>query len=494
MKRMKYIAGIFLIILFCGCEDWFNVQPENELSSDDLYATSSGYKMQLNGVYMTLSSSSLYAKELSWGFIDVLGQYYDRSKLTSEYLDVNDRNYGVSTVKSGISAIWSRMYHAVADVNNLIEHITKVDDSFFENGKEDKDLIYGEALALRAFIHFDLLRMFAPAPVAKENGTWIPYVTSSESVTNIPLTVNEVIEKVIADFKQAEELIAPIDSANMENDNWRFWGSSGEYTLFYQRRRVRMNSHGILGLLARVYMYAGMKKEACDYAKSVLGDEPDEDGGIPWNTRYRFTDEWDLMGEMYNREIKLHSDVIMGFANEKCADYYETYMSYTSPLALRSLDALFQGKDETNDFRYRYLVTDVEGGAEVSIKNYRVALDKGADPTSQFLIPLIRHTELSYIICEYLCENEATFDKAVTLLDALKTARGEYRGVTATNSSDFMKQLLNDARREFIGEGQIFYMYKRLGLPLNDGSGTIDFGDKIKLPIPDNEDATNNMY
>ena len=447
MKRTKYIVSIFLIVLFCGCEDWFDVQPQNELSSDDLYATSSGYKMQLNGVYLTLSSSTLYAKELSWGFIDVLGQYYERSKLTSEYMDVNDRNYGVSTVKSHISAIWSKMYHAVADVNNLIEHITKVDDSFFENGKEDRDLIYGEALALRAFIHFDLLRMFAPAPVAKESGKWIPYVTSSESVTNVPLTVNEVIEKVIADFKQAEELLAPIDSANMENDNWRFDDSQG-IPLFYQRRRVRMNSHGVMALMARVYMYAGMKKEAYDCAHAVLGDEPDEYGGIPWDTKYGFTDEWELMEEMTNRDTKLHSDVIMGFANEKCADYYEPYMTYVSPLALRNLDALFDGKDETNDFRYKYLVTDVEGGVEVSIKNIRGKLNSRGSQIAKFLIPLIRHSELAYIMCEYWCEDAATFDKAVTLLNALKEARGEYRGVTATDTGDFMKQLLNDARRE----------------------------------------------
>lgn len=97
-------------------------------------------------------------------------------------------------------------------------------------------------------------------------------------------------------------------------------------------------------------------------------------------------------------------------------------------------------------------------------------------------------------MCEYWCENEATFDKAVTLLNALKEIRGEYRIVVATNQGDFMKQLLNDARREFMGEGQIFYMYKRLGQPLNDGSGMVDFGDKIKLPIPENEDAANNMF
>ena len=36
------------------------------------------------------------------------------------------------------------------------------------------------------------------------------------------------------------------------------------------------------------------------------------------------------------------------------------------------------------------------------------------------------------------------------------------RNVNAANESNFLNILQNDARREWLGEGQIFYMYKRL--------------------------------
>ena len=56
-----------------------------------------------------------------------------------------------------IQSIWSNSYNAVANCNNLIDRAQKEDPSKFAEGEEERNLIWGEALALRAFIHFDLL-------------------------------------------------------------------------------------------------------------------------------------------------------------------------------------------------------------------------------------------------------------------------------------------------------------------------------------------------
>ena len=53
MKRIIYIVGLLAVTL-SACENWFDVQPKEELSSDILYSTGNGYRMQLNGIYMTL--------------------------------------------------------------------------------------------------------------------------------------------------------------------------------------------------------------------------------------------------------------------------------------------------------------------------------------------------------------------------------------------------------------------------------------------------------
>ena len=213
MKTIRYIMGLFLFFTLTSCNDWFEVSPETQVSSDDLYEKGNGFRMQVNGLYKSLGSSSLYAQELTWGFLDVLGQYYIRQNLDNAYQEVNDRQYENANVLPIIDGIWSGMYKVIADCNNIIEHVDKASNSIFELGEPERLKIRGEALAVRAFVHFDLLRLFAPAPAVNENGSWIPYVTSSESVINNKLTVKQVLENVERDLLEAHTCMVPWDSA-----------------------------------------------------------------------------------------------------------------------------------------------------------------------------------------------------------------------------------------------------------------------------------------
>ena len=49
--------------------------------------------------------------------------------------------------------------------------------------------------------------------------------------------------------------------------------------------------------------------------------------------------------------------------------------------------------------------------------------------------------------------------------------------------------MLTDARKEFIGEGQSFYLFKRLNLPVFDGVQNIDFRNLYTLPVPKSEEV-----
>ena len=53
----------------------------------------------------------------------------------------------------------------------------------------------------------------------------------------------------------------------------------------------------------------------------------------------------------------------------------------------------------------------------------------------------------------------------------------------------YIEAMLTDARKEFIGEGQSFYLFKRLNLPVFDGIQNIDFRDQYALPVPKSEEV-----
>jgi len=92
-----------------------------------------------------------------------------------------------------------------------------------------------------------------------------------------------------------------------------------------------------------------------------------------------------------------------------------------------------------------------------------------------------------YIAAECLYDNDPA--QAVSLLKTVRFNRGITRDIVVATKEDFMKELIKEARKEFFGEGQILYMYKRLNraidVPLR---GSIPASDNVfVLPLPDNE-------
>ena len=60
---------------------------------------------------------------------------------------------------------------------------------------------------------------------------------------------------------------------------------------------------------------------------------------------------------------------------------------------------------------------------------------------------------------------------------------------TVTTEMGYIEAMLTDARKEFIGEGQSFYLFKRLNLPVFDGVQNIDFRNLYTLPVPKSEEV-----
>ena len=132
-------------------------------------------------------------------------------------------------------------------------------------------------MALRGFLHFDVLRGFAPSYLRGANVAAIPYV---EEVTNKPiaqLTVAEVIDKVIDDVEAARKLIKEVDPIGPSFDSYTEKGYETEDYIqgdgFWLYRKSHLNYYGMTALLARVYLYKGDKTKALECAKEVIDGE-----------------------------------------------------------------------------------------------------------------------------------------------------------------------------------------------------------------------------
>lgn len=480
IKKIYTIALLMTSMLATSCSDWLNVAPSNQVNGDKLFEIGDGYRNALNGVYLNLGTSSLYGQTLSWGFLDVIAQSYQANtsemQATSAYYKAANYMFDDSDVKDFISSIWSQGYNNIANCNNLIRNVSEANSSVFMEGEMEKNLIWGEALGLRALIHFDMLRMFAPSTLKDDGKPYLPYVEVYPTLVPTYESNKGILEKVVRDLKAAKALVATCDMADerkgwMSTENRMLAAPSSDSPtdVFFAYRGYRMNYYAISAMLARVYCWAGEYELAYKEAEEVV-KATYPNGSSSTALCFGFSVTLPTNPKDYN-------SIIMSFFHATLQEKYAPYISKdNSAVFVVNATALFNG--ESTDKRTE-LFGDWDGGDIKYSTKYDIK--KGTNGTD--MIPAIRLSEMYYIMGEYFAQNGG-FSKAGEMLDKVRYARG----ISTTNLASvisslevFHTHLLGEMRREFLGEGQLFFQYKRLDKKPKDN--VIFVFDK-----PDNED------
>lgn len=482
MRKLKIFIFLCLTLVGSSCS-WLEVPFEDRISEDELFENGDGYRRVLVGVYTSISTDALYGKELTWGFMDVLGQMYNLDN-SSSLVYKNAINYSWKDLQVApvMEQIWCNVYNAIANCNNLIQQVQKADSSLFAFKEVEKNMILAEALALRGMLHFDLLRIFAPAPVTQPTGTWLPYNKIHPETIPLPITVDAFLKNVFADLLEAQKLLKDIDLPNKSafQKTFRFGIVAGiNNDRFMDHRGYRMNYYSVTALLARAYFYAGGEYEELAYNEASRLIEQCN------TTSFSFSSEDDIrLGD-----IKFYGDVLGGLYNEELTDFDKSVNGTTQYLALNNIEAIY-GEELEDDLRYKNQVEKYEDEGVYYYRLVKYREQTGNVLTnaeiSSCLIPLIRLSEMYYIAGEYLFDKDP--EKAQSMLAHIKTGRG-LLNVNLSNllvKEDYMNALENDMRREFVGEGQVFFYYKRLNKTIPGFVGNMT-NDHFVAPIPDSE-------
>ncbi len=452
-----------LVVALTACNDWLNVSPKTDMKAEDLFSTEAGFRDALIGVYALMATSNLYGKNLSYGYLDVLAQYYTspRSNTSTGYehnlKNAAAYNYTESDEESRILSIWSSHFSAIANINQALLFIDENRDVFTS---EDIHHIYkGEFLALRALLHFNVLRLFAPSPMMDNqnglNAFAIPYVEQYTNIAQPQLTVKEVLEKIVKDLLTAKNLMKEREIFN------EFDSSSPMY-----KRNQRMNYYAVTALLARVYLYENEKTLALTEVKEIIGEV---DGENP--TSYTLTTSGaTATNPMFQSELIFTLDV------QKLKDLSESYFSETSLsdvllVSEKGKQTIFTASGLESDFRSSWL-TATSNGKEYILTKYN----------NMNYIPLFKLSEL-YLIAAECADGE----DAYWYLNQLRNHRGLS---SIEHTKDIESYIYQEYRREFLGEGQLFFYYKRKlydTVGAEDNVGIEDLKAVYNLPIPTSE-------
>ena len=209
-KFIKYnptniLLALLPLLLFSSCEKFLDVRPKSEIPVTLHFDRESGYKDQLTGVYTKMCGTSMYGREMTFGLIEVLSQNYDLNANNTVYFYASQYNYEETNTKSKIDAVWADTYNCIANLNVMLEYLDKADTTIF-TGNNYK-VYKGEALGLRAFLHFDLLRIFAPSYARNPSAPAIPYVKEYAPKITPQTTVSQTLDLIISDLEASVELL-----------------------------------------------------------------------------------------------------------------------------------------------------------------------------------------------------------------------------------------------------------------------------------------------
>lgn len=528
--KLLAVTGV-LSLSVASCSDWLEVKMNDKIMENTLFSTNNGFMTALNGVYMGMVD--VYGADLSVGLIDVMAQYYNMVAGNHNYKVFANYQYNDNEFKKKSNDIWTKLYALIANINTLLVHC---DEEGSALRSEYYPLVKGEALALRAMLHFDLLRLYGPSYNEETKSMiTIPY----QDVANrdiMPLRSAEyVLGRVIEDLKAAVSLLKDHDPVFTTGVGNAVTSDDGLERADFTYRQLRLNYFAVQTLLARAYLWKGDRTMAYKIAREevidkniVNGEEnKDTDEGeeedkaevvemiFPWATREQVEAE-DKNDLLFSSEVFFA--IYHSSRTKLNTSYFISALQLTSRLTFvgtntsNSQIPVFYD-DPDNDWRSKlgwavYVASgessgddedddDDEGDAKVDANSSLFFLKyadagRGAelDGTETYLrmVPLIRLSE-AYLIA---AECATTPEESLKYLVAIREHRNCHMPITATSQEDVRDLVTKEFAREVIGEGQLFFYYKRLNLETFLNGSEIGgiyemLTDNYKWPLPDVE-------
>ncbi len=292
-----------------------------------------------------------------------------------------------------------------------------------------------EAMALRAFLHFDLLRLFGPAAPAQNLGVpAIPYMTKLTPYAQPVLATGAVLDACVGDLSAASALYK---DSTVTTGHLNYWG--------------------VKALLARIYLYKGDLANAQLYALQLINGNK-----YPLatsNTDALFSNEHIFSIYIYNNNL---------------LSTLRSVFNPSTPMGLLPVNqtALYvTGSGNAADWRKSAAFFDPATNLTFNLSNANAVIQpKKLSSTIlnlNHVVPLIRMTEMYYIATECAQQLGNNYTQATAWLDTVRVHRGvPAYSLPALPHDSITTETAKEYRKEMLGEGQVFYYFKRNNLAI----------------------------
>lgn len=256
-NKIITVSALTLSMMFAACSDVIDVEPEFQKDGSQIFENLNDYDFALTGAYALFRQTGYFGSggqtTSTWANLpDMMG---DNLVQTGEDLAnwQPQTNWVFSTAESDVEIAWIAAYSVIAQANLVLRGL----DEFSSVDAARTNKIKGQALAIRAMAHFDLLRFWAEEYDRNSTKLGIPYIESVDvELKPARLTVKASWDKILKDMLAAETSLATVTGINTSSN------------------KSNLDVNAIRGLLARMYFYSKEYATAESYASTVITAVP----------------------------------------------------------------------------------------------------------------------------------------------------------------------------------------------------------------------------
>ena len=208
------------LLVFTSCQDWLDMPSESKADSSTIFESLDRAEMAVVGAYNSLNN-----QELGYQLLEGT----DESASAESNSKYNVSNYDYTNTSSMLNSTYTAMYKAIEYANVCIKNLPTMSVSESEQTKLNG--LLGEALAIRAYAYWNIVRFYGDVPYAD--------VPTSELTTYSSSRVSRdtIYDHCVTDLQRAAELLP--------------WYDEG-----YLSTPERISKNAAYGILARVALYA----------------------------------------------------------------------------------------------------------------------------------------------------------------------------------------------------------------------------------------------
>jgi len=439
-KNIYIGLGLASVLTLSACKKVIEIEPEFQRERAQLFTNLTDYEYSLTGAYALLRQTGYFGSgaQTTSTWANLPDMMADNLVQTGEDLAnwQQQTNWQYVTTEDDITVAWLAAFSVIRQANITLNNI----DQFAGKEQTRVNRIKGQALAIRAMAHFDVLRYWGENYDRNSTALGVPYVTTEDiDVKPSRLTVKASYDSIFRDMLQAEVMLGSVDKA-----------------INTAAVKSGIDRNAVRALLARMYLYAKDYVKAEEYA--TLGIT-----ALPLASRTAFPLIW-------KDESRAEVFFAVSFNAGEGSPSSGAHNAPSNRNRFRPANPLIALYDQANDVRFpAYFASRASGtnrpilefaGSTRKIMNKFIGRGLFLDNVVDWKV--IRTGELYLIRAEARAMQAGKEALGLADLNALRAARVTGAVPLVLTGQALINEIQVERRRELFGEGHRWFDLRRM--------------------------------